>query len=126
MSNAKSAYSVISGYYCEQVVPSSQKDKNRYDRSKRREQKYNEEWKKEKVNVNEIVDKYAPDAESYRDGVKFYFEGKENTVMCDMVGGYLRVKNCAIGGEITWKYDTTGKQWRMESTDCCRKVTSGC
>lgn len=97
MSNAKSAYSVISGYYSEQVVPSSQKDKNRYDRSKRREQKYNEEWKKEKVNVNEIVDKYAPDAESYRDGVKFYFEGKENTVMCDMVGGYLRVKNNATG-----------------------------
>lgn len=97
MSNAKSMYSDISGYYCEKVVPSNSKDKQRYDRSKLRERKYNEEWKKEKVNLNEIVDKYAPNANCYKKGVKFYFEGDKNVVICDMVSGYLRVKNNETG-----------------------------
>ena len=97
MSNAKAMYSVVSAYYCEQVVPSNNVDKERYNRSKLREQKYNEEWKKDKVNVNEIIDKYAPDANCYKKGVKFYFEGNENTVICDMASGYLRVKNNATG-----------------------------
>lgn len=93
MSNAKSAYSVVSGYYCEEVVPSNNVDKERYARSKIREQKYNEEWEKEKVNVDEIVEKYAPNAECVKDGVKFKFLGEENTVICDMASGYLRIQN---------------------------------
>lgn len=95
MSNVKAMYSVVSGYYCEQVVPSNNIDRERYNRSKLREKEYNEKWEKQKVDVNKMVDEYAPNAKGFKKGGKFFFEGAENTVICDMSSGYLRIRKNA-------------------------------
>lgn len=97
MSNAKEMYSEASKYYCETKVPVSPKDQERYNRSKVREAVFNENWKRENVNIIDIVEQFAPEAEAYENGYKFYFEGRDNIVMCDMVAGYLRVKNKETG-----------------------------
>ena len=97
MSNAKAIYSEASKYYCETKVPSSSIDQERYNKSKAREAKFNENWKKEKVNIVDIVEKYAPNAKAYENGYKFYFEGEKYTVITDMVAGYLRIKDNASG-----------------------------
>lgn len=93
MSNAKEVYSKTSKYYCEQVVPNNPFDQERYNRTKAREAKFNENWKKEKVNIIDLVNKFASNAVAYEKGYKYYFEGKENIVICDMIAGYLRIKN---------------------------------
>lgn len=105
MSNAKEVYSKTSKYYCEQVVPNNPFDQERYNRAKTRETKFNENWKKEKVNIIDMVNKYAPDADAYEKGYKYYFEGKESIVICDMIAGYLRIKNKAT--DLFYKLDGT-------------------
>lgn len=105
MSNQKAAYSVVSLYYGEEVVPSNIIDRERFRRSKLREAKHNEKWEKEKVNVNDIVEKYAPNPKVYRKGIKFYFEGSENTVIADMASGYLRIRK-----------NGTKKSYRLDGT----------
>ncbi len=97
MSTAKEMYSEVSKYYCEIKTRQSESVKRLYEKSKERERKYNENWKKEKVNLIEIVEKYAPNATAYENGVKFYFEGTENIVITDMASGYLRIFNKATG-----------------------------
>ncbi|MCQ2121581.1 MAG: hypothetical protein MJY78_07130 [Fibrobacter sp.] len=105
MANAKEIYSEASKYYCETTVPANPWDQERYNRSKSREAKFNENWKKEKVNIIDIVNQYAPNAEAFEVGYKFYFEGEDNIVMCDMVAGYLRIKNKETG--LFYKLDGT-------------------
>ncbi len=41
-------------------VPASAEDQDRFDRAKMREAQYNENWKKQMVNINEIVDEFCP------------------------------------------------------------------
>ena len=60
MSDYKETYSEESKYYIEKEVSSRELDKNRYERSKQREDKYNEQWKMHPVNLNDICDKFAP------------------------------------------------------------------
>ncbi|PJJ40994.1 hypothetical protein [Hallerella succinigenes] len=105
MSNAKEIYSEASKYYCETKVPSNPIDLARYNRAKLREKEFNENWKKEKVNIVDIVNQYAPNAKAYENGYKYYFEGADNIVMCDMVAGYLRIKNKAT--ELFYMMDGT-------------------
>jgi hypothetical protein len=96
MSDYKSAYSDISKNYIEHVVPTSEIDRGRYKRSKDREVKFNKNWSKQKVNLNEVVDYFIPAIEGFikkrsSGGVKYEFEGKRYIVKCDKVGGYLRI-----------------------------------
>ena len=91
MADSKSLYSKTSKYYIENKTVNSSIDHDRFERSKIREQKYNEEWLKNKVNLNEIIDRFAPDFKSYEDGVKYIFEGDKYTVKTDMASGYLRI-----------------------------------
>lgn len=96
MADYKSAYSDISKDYIENTVPSNSVDQERYDRSKNREALYNENWIKQKVNLNEIVDKFVPAVEGFVEqhsegGVKYDFEGERYIVKCDKVAGYLRI-----------------------------------
>lgn len=60
MADQKSSYSEASKHYVEVKVTESALDKERFDRSKLREAKYNENWSKQKVNINEIVDEFTP------------------------------------------------------------------
>ena len=66
----KEPYSRASSDYIQNQVPISSIDQDRYNRSKEREALYNENWKKQKVNLNDLVDKYAPDAVPKNHGTK--------------------------------------------------------
>ena len=96
MADYKSAYSDISKDYIENLVPSSSLEQGRYDRSKARESRNNANWIKQKVNLNEIVDRFIPDdsdvvTQHTEGGVKYDFEGARYIVKCDKVSVYLRI-----------------------------------
>ena len=58
----KSPTQKTSAEYIQNRVPIFDIDRKRYERSKRKEAEFNENWMKQKVNLNELVDKYAPKA----------------------------------------------------------------
>lgn len=96
MADYKSAYSDISKDYIEKTVPSNPVDQRRYNRSKKREALNNDNWIKQKVNLNEIVNKFVPSIDEFVEqhsegGVKYDFEGDRYIVKCDKVAGYLRI-----------------------------------
>lgn len=91
MADSKSAYSEASKHYIEIKVPISADDKGRFDRAKAREAKYNENWKAQSVNINEIVDEFCPDFSVKEKGNKFIFKGSRYDVSADMVAGYLTI-----------------------------------
>ena len=110
MSDYKSAYSDISKDYIDNIVPSNAIDQGRFERSKDRENLYNDNWIKQKVNLNEIVDRFIPAVESFvaqytEGGVKYNFEGVRYVIKCDKVAGYLRIYDkklkafCFLDGE---------------------------
>lgn len=101
MSDYKSVYSEAAQYYVEETVPSSEIDQGRFDRSKKREEKYNENWKERPVNLNEICDKFAPGDAGHKEGVKFVFEGDDYKVVADMATGYLRIQDLNSGKYVT-------------------------
>ncbi|WP_137656665.1 hypothetical protein [Bifidobacterium moukalabense] len=74
MSDNKQRYSDSSRNYIDNNVPSSTVDRRRYDSSKDREAKWNENWKKQPVDLNEIVNRFTPGAQERRKGVKYVFE----------------------------------------------------
>ncbi len=91
----KTAYHEVSELYVTVTATQSEIDKMRYQRAKRREAIHGSNWEKNKVNINEIVDKFIPDKENIKtyseSGYKFIFEGAQYIVKCDKVGGYLRI-----------------------------------
>ena len=92
MSDSKGEYSEASRKYIVNDVINSITDRERYNRSKDREAKYNENWKANSVNLNDIVEKFAPNGRTYNDGVKFVFEGDKYSVVADMPSGYCRIR----------------------------------
>lgn len=112
MSDDKSEYSDISKDYVENIVPSNPLDQERYDRSKSREAENNENWLKQKVNLNDIVDHFIPEngqvvKRRSEGGVKYNFEGERYIIKCDKVAGYLRIYDkyeksyCLLDGTIS-------------------------
>ena len=112
MADAKTPYSTVSNYYVTTTVPSSSIDQGRYDRSKERERKYNGSWIKQKVNINDIVDQFAPGCSGVIDGVKYVFRGPVYSVVADMASGYLRIKN-----------NKSGKYLKLDGTPGSREET---
>jgi len=112
LADAKTPYSTVSKYYVTTTVPNSEIDQGRYDRSKERERKYNDNWNKQKVNINEIVDKFTPGCTGVAEGVKFVFEGSEYSVVADMASGYLRIKD-----------NSNGKYLKLDGTPGNREET---
>lgn len=95
MADAKSPYSETSKYYVEVETAESDAARRMYERSKRREEKHGDCW--EKVNINDIVDEFAPGSDGAEHGVKFIFEGDRYNVVADMASGYLRVYDKELG-----------------------------
>lgn len=91
LSDSKKLYSEASSYYIEVDVRQNRIDAERYKRSKKREETFNDMWMKHPVNVNEVVDRFAPNAKATKRGVKFEFEGDRYIVKADMPSGYLRI-----------------------------------
>ena len=66
-------------------------DAIRYYRSKVRESKFNENWKKHMVNLNDVVNQYTPGVKGKPKGVKYQFENNKYIIKVDMPSGYLRI-----------------------------------
>ncbi len=89
MADAKSLYSTMATHY---VNANSENADPQYNSSKDRENRHNQSWLKQKVNLNEIVDRFAPGAKGeQKGGVKFIFSGDRYNVVADMASGYLRI-----------------------------------
>ena len=86
MSDSKDRYSKTSASYTH-----SEQGKAEHDKSKAREAKHNESWKKQSVNLNEVVDKFAPGATGEQKNGKFIYFGDKYNVVADMSSGYLRI-----------------------------------
>ena len=91
MSDSKSRYSAAARFYAKIVSHGSMRDAIRYALSKAREEKYNENWKKHMVDLNEIVKKFTPGAKGKPKGVKFEFKNDKYIIKVDMPSGYLRI-----------------------------------
>lgn len=91
MSDSKQRYSDSSRSYIGNDVPGSMVDQGRYDRSKDREARWNESWKRQPVDLNDIVSRFTPGAQGRRRGVKYVFENARWRIDADMVAGYLRI-----------------------------------
>ena len=91
----KTKYSDKSKEYVEKDVVNNEIDSRRYYRSKLRESKYGKNWEKNKVNINEVVDKFVPNCTNIytQSGVKLYYENENYRVIADKAGGYLRIYN---------------------------------
>ncbi|MHC8999209.1 hypothetical protein [Bifidobacterium bifidum] len=68
MSDSKQRYSDSSRSYIGNDVPGSMVDQGRYDRSKDRETRWNESWKRQPVDLNDIVSRFTPGAQGRRRG----------------------------------------------------------
>ena len=91
MSNAKKPYSEASAEYIQNRVPIFDIDRKRYERSKRKEAEFNENWMKQKVNLNKLVDRYAPKAKPKDHGTKMEWNGPVATVIADKISGSVRI-----------------------------------
>ena len=92
MADYKSGYSDASTHYVSNTIMNSEVDMKKYKESKAREVKYNDNWSRQKVNINDIVDKFAPNSSGKVKGMKYLFKGSKYTVIADMSVGYLRIK----------------------------------
>ncbi|MBR6254153.1 MAG: hypothetical protein IKR22_01835 [Clostridiales bacterium] len=91
MADNKSRYSEASSDFVTKSIYASPIDMDRYNRSKAREAVYNETWKQNMVDINEVVANFAPDSDGRPHGVKYLFKGERYTIKADMAGGYLRI-----------------------------------
>jgi len=91
MADSKSRYSAAAKFYAKIISHGSLLDALRYAKSKLRESLYNENWKKNTVNLNDIVNKFTPGAKGKAKGVKYEFENSNYIIKVDMPSGYLRI-----------------------------------
>lgn len=99
MTDAKDRYSETSGEFVTLDVAEHESAKKIYRSSKKREERYNEEWEKNPVNINDVVEKFAPNSIGEKVKGKFIYRGGRFNVIADMAAGYLRI------------YDTVTKRY---------------
>ena len=97
MADSKSAYSNAAYVYAMRTRHYSMVDALRYYRSKVRESMYNESWKKNMVNLNDVVKQFTPGVKGQANGVKFEFKNAAFIVKVDMPSGYLRIQDRKTG-----------------------------
>lgn len=91
MSDTKTAYSAASKHYIKDIVPKSPTEQERYRKAKEREAKYNDDWDRLAVNINDIIQQFAPGSTGKKKGYKYKYVGKDYIVLADMIAGYLRI-----------------------------------
>ncbi len=97
MSDSKALYSEASGVFIEEEVIDQEWANRLYERSKAREAKYNDRWMANRVNINDVVERFAPESKGERLGVKYIYKGKRANVVADMASGYLRIQDSKTG-----------------------------
>lgn len=95
MSDSKAKYS--SGVATQRVL--AQLDgalKDKLDRAANRAAQYHSNWPT--VNLNDFVDKFAPESHPVIDGSKIVFRapGSDIEIICDVRGGYCRLRDVSI------------------------------
>lgn len=91
MADSKSRYSAAAKFYARVMAHGSMKDAIRYAKSKLRESKFNDNWKKHMVNLNDVVNNFTPGVKGKTKGVKYQFENANYIIKVDMPSGYLRI-----------------------------------
>lgn len=91
MADAKTPYSSTSAIYVTSAINNSNTEQDRYNRSKAREKKFNSNWSKQKVNINDVVNQFTPNCTGKAHGVKYEFENDRYVIKADMASGYLRI-----------------------------------
>lgn len=93
MSDAKEGYSEAAQYFVQVTTAQNDALRHAYEHSKWRESQYGKDWEDRSVNINVIVDMFAPGSRGRASGMKYVFEGPEADVIADMSTGYLRIRN---------------------------------
>ncbi len=91
MADSKAGYSKAAKFYARIMIHGSMLDSIRYYKSKLREAKFNDNWKKHMVNLNEVVNQFTPGTKGKAKGVKYEFENTKYIIKADMPSGYLRI-----------------------------------
>lgn len=93
MSDTKSLYSKVSEIFVENANAKDELMKFEYEKSKARERKHNQEWLKRPVNLNEVIDTFAPEYTSRQVNGKYIFSSVDGhyDIITDMSAGYLRI-----------------------------------
>ena len=95
MSDYKGGYSTNSSIMKKKSESSKTLGKIRKNAEKR-SHTHRESW--QKVNLNDIVNRFTPGATPYNNGGKFVYNGDRYTILADTYGGYLRIKDKTILG----------------------------
>ncbi|MDD5974102.1 MAG: hypothetical protein PUC01_10355 [Spirochaetales bacterium] len=90
-SDSKSVYSKSAEYNLANL--SDERISRAYLSSKDREKRHNNEWTKRKVNINDIVAIFTPNAKIEQSYQKLIFKGDKYTIIADLNAGYLRIQN---------------------------------
>lgn len=91
MADSKAGYSKAAKFYARIMIHGNMLDAIRYYKSKLREAKFNVNWKKHMVNLNDVVNKFTPGTKGRPKGVKYQFENNKYIIKVDMPSGYLRI-----------------------------------
>lgn len=91
MADSKTNYSSSSREYVSNISNTSKNAAIGYEKSKSREQRYNDNWLQNKANINDVVEKFAPNSKGVVKGVKYIFYGPKHNVIADMASGYVRI-----------------------------------
>ena len=71
-----------------------------------KELKYNNEWNTQKVNINEVVEKFAPNSDGYIKGYKYIYESERYQVVADMVSGSLKIVDKKTNQPVNCRHGT--------------------
>ena len=82
MADSKAGYSKAAKFYARVMIHGSMVDALRYYKSKVRESLYNSDWKKNMVNLNDVVNTYTPGVNGKANGVKYKFENSRYIFFC--------------------------------------------
>lgn len=105
MADSKGYYSTNAQKASKMAKVSSAMGKKQYG-SDLRVNKYRSNW--ETVDINEIVEKYAPGSKPYVNGGKIIYHNEDSdySVVADSFHGYLRIQNSRTGNYL----DIDGKE----------------
>lgn len=89
MSNAKEVYSSKASEYTSEMPNAPEIVRKRFERSQLKKEMYQENW--EKVNINELTEKYTPGIVPTISGTKLIFKNNLYTIKADLGVGSIRV-----------------------------------
>ena len=119
MSDYKGGYSTNASKMKKQSESSKSLKKIRRNAEKR-SHAYKENW--QKVNLNDVVNRFTPGATPYNNGGKFIYSNERYRIVVDTYGGYLRIENKSLSSKSRYitlngePYNSLPKSTREQST----------